>query len=551
MWQKMPKYIILFIWLLTAINVNAQVSTGPFEDRLMNLYEQGKYQVVIELIDSMLIHDPSENLARIHQIKADALYFLNNVDASLQNYLKAVDLLEHYKLDSTYMIALFNHVGFCLKYEGKYKDALPYYNQALILAKLRNDSSGMANGLFNLGLLNAEIDNYTKAAHFLDSAFNLDFARMDTAAFGYDLTSLGDLMMKVEDYEMAIHYYKQGVAVKETIGGDHSIGILRQGKLSHAFLKAGNLDSASYYNIIAISGAMANSDSLTWVKQLLVRGEIEIERSEFELALETGRYCTYFFADLGDNRFLSQAMKITTDALVGMNRHHEALAVLTQLESIIKMDHWIDESVYIAKMKSEILELLGRSDEAIYYTKRLLELQESLLEREKQKNVYRLNQEYLSKQKEQEIALLKAREDLMEIQLLKKRRESIALTALILFVFVGGGFVFYSIRRKNKLEQALLASQVTELRYKLKAILEFKPEEVGISQDQINEMLEDPLSDREFEILNLALSNKSNTEIASTVSLSVNTVKFHLKNVFRKLGVNNRKEAFEYVAKNA
>ncbi|KAJ1441021.1 transcription regulator LuxR, partial [Ochromonadaceae sp. CCMP2298] len=55
------------------------------------------------------------------------------------------------------------------------------------------------------------------------------------------------------------------------------------------------------------------------------------------------------------------------------------------------------------------------------------------------------------------------------------------------------------------------------------------------------------LSEREFQILNLTISDKSNKEIADLIFVSVNTVKFHLKNIYEKLGVTNRKEAINFV----
>lgn len=52
------------------------------------------------------------------------------------------------------------------------------------------------------------------------------------------------------------------------------------------------------------------------------------------------------------------------------------------------------------------------------------------------------------------------------------------------------------------------------------------------------------LSVREREIFDLILLGKSNKEIAETVNVSVNTVKFHVKNIYEKLHIKSRKEAF-------
>jgi RNA polymerase sigma factor (sigma-70 family) len=61
-------------------------------------------------------------------------------------------------------------------------------------------------------------------------------------------------------------------------------------------------------------------------------------------------------------------------------------------------------------------------------------------------------------------------------------------------------------------------------------------------QDAVKENIEN-LSYREREIFDLIASGKSNKEIANEVNISVNTVKFHLKNIYEKLNIKSRKEA--------
>jgi DNA-binding NarL/FixJ family response regulator len=56
----------------------------------------------------------------------------------------------------------------------------------------------------------------------------------------------------------------------------------------------------------------------------------------------------------------------------------------------------------------------------------------------------------------------------------------------------------------------------------------------------------DQLTDREEDVLRLLADGASNAQIASTLTLSESTVKFHLRNLFSKLGVTNRTEAAAY-----
>lgn len=66
------------------------------------------------------------------------------------------------------------------------------------------------------------------------------------------------------------------------------------------------------------------------------------------------------------------------------------------------------------------------------------------------------------------------------------------------------------------------------------------------SQKEKEENKIDTLSHREREIFNLITKGKTNKEIGDELNISVNTVKFHLKNVYEKLNIKNRREALSY-----
>ncbi len=59
-----------------------------------------------------------------------------------------------------------------------------------------------------------------------------------------------------------------------------------------------------------------------------------------------------------------------------------------------------------------------------------------------------------------------------------------------------------------------------------------------------------PLSEREREILQLVSQGKSNKQIALDLFISVNTVKVHVSNIYEKIGVSSRTEATLYAIEN-
>ncbi len=59
----------------------------------------------------------------------------------------------------------------------------------------------------------------------------------------------------------------------------------------------------------------------------------------------------------------------------------------------------------------------------------------------------------------------------------------------------------------------------------------------------VGERFSEPLSERELEVLALVAAGKSNGEIASSLFVSLSTVKTHINNLYRKLGARSRTQA--------
>jgi len=69
---------------------------------------------------------------------------------------------------------------------------------------------------------------------------------------------------------------------------------------------------------------------------------------------------------------------------------------------------------------------------------------------------------------------------------------------------------------------------------------------MAIPQPKANDlqsMIIEPLSERELEVLRLLGTELSGPEIARKMIVSLNTLRTHTKNIFNKLGVNNRRAA--------
>ena len=55
------------------------------------------------------------------------------------------------------------------------------------------------------------------------------------------------------------------------------------------------------------------------------------------------------------------------------------------------------------------------------------------------------------------------------------------------------------------------------------------------------------LTDREREVINMLLINKSRKQIADSLNMGIETVKWHFKKIFQKLGVHSQKEVVNLI----
>ncbi|MEO9872793.1 ligand-binding sensor domain-containing protein [Ekhidna sp.] len=122
---------------------------------------------------------------------------------------------------------------------------------------------------------------------------------------------------------------------------------------------------------------------------------------------------------------------------------------------------------------------------------------------------------------------------------------------LCCLAIVGAGFSFYKTRINILQRKADQEAQELRLEAFQKRLMDLNasPPDLALNMDEVNSKLSTPLSEREFEVLQMSLDGKSNAEIAEGLFISMSTVKFHLRNTYSKLGVSNRKEALIYVVK--
>jgi ATP/maltotriose-dependent transcriptional regulator MalT len=243
-----------------------------------------------------------------------------------------------------------------------------------------------------------------------------------------------------------------------------------------------------------------------------------------------------------DARSLINFLKVLKSRLyVKMGKRQKAITLLTSQAEMANASGFIGIQLNALRELTKVYEEVNDFERALNVHKEI-----EILEKKKERSnpllkikdteiVYRIEQ------KKKELALQTSNYQLV---LSNQRKEFIIYLVLGVFFFTSLLAYFYFQRQKLRLQKQLLNQEVDSLRYRISQIVsDIKLDDIEIPTKKLKTEIPNKLTDREVQVLSLAVTNKSNAEIAEELHLSVNTVKYHLKNIYSKLGVSNRLEA--------
>jgi ATP/maltotriose-dependent transcriptional regulator MalT len=193
---------------------------------------------------------------------------------------------------------------------------------------------------------------------------------------------------------------------------------------------------------------------------------------------------------------------------------------------------------------------MGQLEKAIQLRDSAWTMRFEEISQEKNNKIAELEVSFSTAQKEAEIVRLSLANDLNAANLARSRNAQIGLFTAGSLIIISLIIFFTQRSKKMKAEREAQELQVEAMKKRFME-LHSSPAELAVDLDltDLNNKLNTPLTEREFDALRLSIEGKTNTEIAESLFISVSTVKFHLRNTYSKMGVGNRKEAFQYMLK--
>jgi DNA-binding CsgD family transcriptional regulator len=420
---------------------------------------------------------------------------------------------------------------------------------ALRKAQKLSDSVSIALGNKILGNANYLLGNYPEALDRFILAYQWYGFVQDTASMAGMKASQALVYKETEDYPKALEANENALALAESIGHVgiqakilNNIGVIHRRQKTYKearlyFEKSLNMKK-SLGDVKGVSNSYTNL------------GNLSVVDNDYAQAMDFFRKSLAIEDSLGSEEGIAKNLNNIANLYQLQNRYEEAidyatrgLAIGQKLGTKVQIkeaSHVLAESYYRT----------GAYNQAYPHYKRYHAMSDSLFNEEKARKIGRMESKLALAQQQRKLDKLEEEHRITALQLSQKRSQQlyfVIIGCLILIVLV---YVLFSQRQKNRLREKALLGEISELRTEIRSLTGKYEGNLEVSREELNAKLHNPLSEREYDVFRLVFSQKTNMEIAEELFVSINTVKTHLRNLYSKLGVSNRREALELIIKN-
>ncbi len=471
-------------------------------------------KILFRNVDSALIYiNQTQRIVEANQtpLNQGKLYgilgIFNDVKGAIDSAVLYYDsaIIEYKKVDATLALAnVYNNAGFAHYKLGDLDKSSNYYHQAILEYQETGSIDKMARTYNNLGLVYMQIKDYQKAIECFDLSMEKSDEVGDHDNFHFSLAGKAEVLLLIGRSEESVELFAKSVEYMRTLDKPYYLS------------KTLNNYAQSLHNI-----------------------------KKYDLAEEAFKECLELKKVFWDEHSVYYTYSSLSWLYLETNQILLAEAYADSTYQLAE-DLSVTEKMNAYLLKANIAEEKGQFQLASELYNQYIFWVDSTNAVDQAERIKKLNNKYEVAKKDKEIAELALENEISQRELLESRVKFYGLGGLLLLVITFALIYLYSLRKQHRLSKALLHEEISGLRLRIGKIMsDIKLEEVTLDSDKLQNDLPNTLTEREVQILQVAITNKTNSEIADEVHLSVNTVKYHLKNIYNKLGVSTRLEARE------
>ena len=315
-----------------------------------------------------------EGIARAHRELGYSNGVKGNFETAFNHHQKGISY-NRKSGDTLGVISQLNDIGNLYKTQAQYDKALEYFFQALELSETNDLDRPIASIAGNIGLVYFELENVKRAKKFYKRALEINQRLDNRHGMSINYNNLGLLHGDQGNYDQALEYHFQALKIRREL--KYIIRIANSlNNIGRIYMQQNSYDKAIDYLNRAVKVNENRDPDLTSI----------IHENLSKVFYSSGKYDT---------------------ALI----HAEKTLMLSK-------DFGTQLGVKVAhELLSDIYSALGNYEKAFLHQQKLRAVEDSILNKEKSRQINELQTKYETAQKEKEIALLEKenqRETLMK-----------------------------------------------------------------------------------------------------------------------------------------
>ncbi len=350
--------------------------------------------------------------------------------------------------------------------------------------------------------------------------------------------NIGIDMMYTEEYEQSVQYFQKAYDQAALLGDSSQMGLsLMNIGMSKGYLGDLSAEKSSYKRALFLFESIGDVDGRADV--LLNLGTVGVAEKNYTEGLDYFDEALAYYESVDQQDGVVQCLLNFAETYQQIGDNRKAINYAKRAYQGAQLNGLRQDELYALEVLYQSYEDAGDPANAFKHLKGYHELENEIFNIAKAQQLGELTTKYETEQKQNEIELLQAQNDVASYKLSRYRYITGGLVALAVLLLG----IAYLIWNKVKLQKELLETEVDNLKNQI--LIQLGREQIWDQSElvQWSDELDEPLSTREIEMLELVLQGKTNAEISEAAYISINTVKFHLRNIYAKLGVANRKEA--------
>lgn len=390
------------------------------------------------------------------------------------------------------------YYGMIDRREGKYYQGIDKIKEFVIYHEERGDSSRVAVGLYNIGVMHYNLGNYEEALINYQRTLNIHKQNNNDRRIAQLQHSIGHLQRKMGLHVRAIDSYKNAIEVWKRIDNVTGLSMSTE-SLGNTFgeLKRYSLSERYLLEALDIVNAEKRAIGIASVNENL--GNLYGRMENYRASLK------HHLIALGIRKSMSSHKNIAVSLTKVGNLYQK-------LNNLDLAKEYLTESNLIAK-KYGFKPVLEQNYKALseYYTARkdyknalknyqlYSKIKDSILNIERSKQLLKLETKYETAAKNDKIALLTKEKEIEQAKAEKQANIKKALLGTIFFLSIIAALVYFNMRQRVKNEKILIAKneeiKFSKLREKLSSLemkalrVQMNPHFLFNSMNSINRMI--------------------------------------------------------------